>query len=176
LLALFEGAYGLDPALSIKQDWFVANSKSRNTKAQTDIFLMWQLLRAFIWIDRGLQQSMEARGWPPLSRTESQIMLLVSVGIVRPSDISRSLGLSRQAINQTLKVLSDHHLVDLWDDPDDARCKIVRFAKEGEAIRRDARAIMAELEAELGRRIGPAAIVALKSVPEASWGSPPTVK
>jgi DNA-binding MarR family transcriptional regulator len=154
----------------------VALSKSRPPAAQTDVLLMWQLLRAFIWIDRGLQQSMEARGWPPLSRTESQIMLLISVGIVRPSDISRSLGLSRQAINQTLKLLVDRHLIELRDDPGDARCKIVRFAKEGEAIRKDARDIMAELETDLGRRIGPAAIAALKSVPESSWGSPPTIK
>lgn len=154
----------------------MTKARARRDKAQNDTLLMWQFLRAFIWLDRGLQQSMEARGWPPLSRTESQIMLLVSAGIVRPADISRSLGLSRQAINQTLKLLADRHLVELDDDPDDARCKVIRFAREGEAIRKDARTILAELEAQMAKRIGSAAITALKSVPEDQWGAPPTIR
>ncbi len=153
----------------------VTASKRKKTATSSDVFLMWQFLRAFIWMDRGLQQSLERRGWPPVSRTESQILLLVSASVVRPTDISRSLGLSRQAINQTLKLLVERQLVELDNDPNDARCKMVRFAREGEAIRKDGRAVLAQLEAELARRIGPAAIVALKAVPEQNWGAPPTI-
>lgn len=135
--------------------------------------LMWQLLRAFIWIDRGLQQSMQARGWPPFSRTESQVMLLASVGIVRPIEIARSLGLTRQAINQAIAQLMEKGLVKLEDDTGDRRCKIVVFASEGEAMRKDARAILRRLEAELARRGERETLDCLRLMENWDWSNPP---
>lgn len=135
--------------------------------------LMWQFLRAFIWLDRGLQQSLEARGWPSVSRTESQVLLLVSVGIDRPIDISRSLGLTRQAINQTLNQLVMRGLLRLDDDPTDGRCKIVRFASEGEAMRADALEILTALEGELSRRGNVSAVRQMRRMDEWDWTPPP---
>jgi DNA-binding MarR family transcriptional regulator len=138
-----------------------------------DPLLMWEFLRAFIWLDKGLQQNMEALGWPPLSRTESQVMLLVSVGIVRPIEVSRNLGLTRQAINQTLSQLVDKKLVELEDDPCDKRCKIVRFAREGNSMRRDAVSILRRLEGELARRGGRKTLEMLYSMEDWDWDAPP---
>lgn len=138
--------------------------------------LMWELLRAFIWIDRGLQQNMEARGWTPLSRTESQVMLLASVGIMRPIEIARNLGLTRQAINQTLSQLVDKKLVELKDDPCDKRCKIVSFAQEGEAMRRDALKVLRALEDELLRRGGNKDLACLQDMENWDWNAPPVFK
>ena len=135
--------------------------------------LMWEFLRAFIWLDRGLQQNMEARGWSPLSRTESQVMLLASVGIVRPIEIARNLGLTRQAINQTLSQLVERKLVELKDDPCDKRCKIVSFAREGEAMRRDAAKVLRALENELARRGGRKELVCLQQMEGWDWDGPP---
>ncbi len=135
--------------------------------------LMWQFLRAFIWLDRGLQQNLEARGWPSVSRTESQVLLLVAVGIDRPIDISRNLGLTRQAINQTLNQLTGRGLLRLDDDPSDGRCKIVRFASEGEDMRADALTILSELEAELAGRGGPGVIRQMRRMDEWDWTPAP---
>ena len=137
--------------------------------------LMWEFLRAFIWLDRGLQQSMEARGWSPLSRTESQVMLLTSVGIARPIEIARNLGLTRQAINQTLSQLIEKKLVELKDDPCDKRCKIVSFAREGEAMRRDAVKALRALEGELARRGGRKELGWLYQMDDWDWSAPPVI-
>lgn len=137
--------------------------------------LMWQFLRAFIWLDRGLQQNLEARGWPSVSRTESQVLLLVSVGIVRPIDIARNLGLTRQAINQSLNQLTEKKLIRLGDDPDDRRCKIVSFADEGISPRQDAIEVLHALEQELGRRGGRRTLNALRKMDEWDWSAPPIV-
>jgi len=150
----------------------VTQSKMAEPQLQ-DPLLMWEFLRAFIWLDKGLQQNMEARGWPPLSRTESQVMLLVSVGVVRPIEVARNLGLTRQAINQTLSQLVDKKLVELDDDPCDKRCKIVRFAREGNAVRRDAVSILRRLEGELARRGGRKTLEMLYSMEDWNWDAPP---
>ena len=146
---------------------------TEETRAQP--LLMWQFLRALIWLDRGLQQNLVARGWPNVPRTESQVMILLAVGINRPIDIARSLGLTRQAINQTLNQLVEKKLVKLENDPDDRRCKIVRYAEEGEAMRLDALEIMAELERELGRRGGRSALECLRRMNKWEWSDPPMV-
>lgn len=137
--------------------------------------MMWQLLRTFIWMDRGLQENLQRRGWPEISRTESQVMLLVSEGIQRPIDMSRALGLTRQAINQTIKLLTKKDLVRMAEDPDDRRCKIVTFVGAHEAIRSDAKHILASLEDELASKIGASAVKGLKQLAKGELGQPPEV-
>ena len=56
--------------------------------------LMWGLIRAFGWMDRCLQENLAARGWQPLSRTESSIMLFVDQGTTSPVVIAQALGIS----------------------------------------------------------------------------------
>ena len=137
--------------------------------------LMWSLLRSFIWLDRALQANMAERGWTPLSRAESQIMLLASAGITRSTEISKALGLSRQAINQTIKHLVSRRLVTLVEDPEDRRCKIIEFADAGQAIRTDALDIIANLEAYLSERLGARELDQLKAAVDQDWGEPPVL-
>lgn len=135
--------------------------------------LMWTILRGGIWLDRCLQENLEARGWPTLSRTESQIMVLASAGITRQVEISKALGLTRQAINQTLGLLKEKGLIDLLPDPDDGRCKIIAFSKNGRHQRQDALSIIDLMEAELARRIGRKTLAALKDGLDRDWGCVP---
>lgn len=138
--------------------------------------LMWSLMRAFFWFDRGMQENIAARGLEPLSRTESLIMLLTAAGVTRPTEISKSLGLSRQAINQTINQLVEKRLVVLSPDPADRRCKVVEFSEDGGDMRRNGREILAALEAHLRRNLGEDLLEALHRALEADWGAPPLVK
>ncbi len=137
--------------------------------------LMWQLLRTFIWMDRALQENLALRGWPAVSRTESQVMLLLAEGIRRPIDISRQLGVTRQAINQCLTQLGDKGLVELVDVPQDRRCKVVTFASSGVEMREDAKEILAALEEELQKRIGKPTLRGLKGLAKGKLGPPPVI-
>lgn len=135
--------------------------------------LMWSLLRNFIWMERCLQANIEARGWQALSRAESQIMLLASAGITRQVEISKALGFSRQAINQTMKQLKARGLIDINPDPEDGRCKVVAFAEKGSGMRTDALEIMELMEQELVDRIGIKTLNAMHEALERNWGDIP---
>lgn len=65
-------------------------------------YLMRGLLHGFYWCDESLQNLLKAAGKPELSRTRSMIMVNISDGITRPADLARNIGISRQAIQQTL--------------------------------------------------------------------------
>lgn len=135
--------------------------------------LMWGLLQAFTWMDRCLQQNLAARGWQPLSRIESEIMIFVDQGTTSPVDIARALGVSRQAINQATKSMIERGLVSLEVDPDDGRRKVLSFPPSGEAIGRDAVEIIRHMERELRKRLGKQRMDALRDAVKQDWGGVP---
>lgn len=138
--------------------------------------LMWGLLSGFIWMDRCLQENLASRGWPPVSRTESQILVLIGEGIVRPTEIARALGLSRQAINQAAKPLIERGLVSLDTDPDDGRCKILRVSDEGQPLFANATGIMKGMERELQDRLGKRRVESLRDALMRDWGELPVIE
>lgn len=138
--------------------------------------LMWSMLRGFIWLDRCLQANMAEHGWGPLSRPESQLMLLVAAGITRPVEISKALGLTRQAINQTVVSLKKRGLIDIIPDPEDRRCKIIAFAPDGALMRADALEVISQMEEELADRIGRKTLDSVHEALGRNWGEVPIFK
>lgn len=141
------------------------------THDRTD--LMWGMLRGFSWLERCLQENLAARGWPPNGGTESQIMTFVAVGIDRPAEIARRLGMSRQAIHKATKVLIERQLVRLDDDPTDGRGKVIVFAPEGAAHRDDATEIVEQIMDELETRLGARRLSTCAKTLRLDWGEFP---
>jgi DNA-binding MarR family transcriptional regulator len=137
---------------------------------------MWGLIGAFGWMDRCLQDNLAARGWQPLSRTESSIMLFVDQGTISPVDIARALGVSRQAVNQATKSMVERGLVVLDTDPSDGRRKVLGIPPSGEAIGRDAVEIIVGMERELEKRLGKKRLDTLRSALTKSWGEVPEIE
>jgi len=133
-------------------------------------FLMRGLLHSFYWCDEGLQNSLRAAGLPGLSRAKSIVMVNVADGITRPSDLARNMGVSRQAIRQTLMEMERDGLVSMVPDPSDGRAKIVRFSRRGSGIGKTAFAAMDAIEAELVSRLGEAEVRQLKKILFCDWG------
>lgn len=100
-------------------------------------------------------------------------MLLASAGITRQVEISKALGLSRQAINQTMKQLKSRGLIDIHPDPEDGRCKVVAFAEQGSGMRADALEIIGLMERELIDRIGVKTVNSMREALERNWGDIP---
>lgn len=128
------------------------------------------LLHAYYWCDESLQNSMRKAGLPPLSRTQSMIMVNISDGITRPSDLARNIGISRQAIQQTLVEMEKSGLITLAPDPADGRAKIVKFSRRGTGIGKIAFDALDEIEAELTRRLGVRAVKQVKELLFKDWG------
>jgi DNA-binding MarR family transcriptional regulator len=136
----------------------------------TSKFLMRGLLHAYYWCDESLQNAMRKAGLPPLSRTKSMIMVNIADGITRPSDLARNIGISRQAIQQTLVEMEKTGLITLAPDPADGRAKIVKFSRRGTGIGKIAFDALDEIEAELSRRLGAKGVAQVKDLLFRDWG------
>jgi len=134
--------------------------------------ILLNLLSGFYWFDEGLQSYIRACGWPEVTRPQSMVMANVVMGVRRPSDIARRLGISRQAIHSTLKSMIDMGMVELADDPGNLRVKVVVLTPTGEAMRRDAQRAMQLMIAALVGRIGKDAFQATADTLARDWGAP----
>jgi DNA-binding MarR family transcriptional regulator len=128
------------------------------------------LFQRFCWLDEGLQSRLHDRGWPDVSRPQSMVMTNIVSGIVRPSDIARNLGISRQAIHSTINQMVKLGIVELAPDPDDRRHMIVSLTETGARMRRDAQRAMDDLSDQLAERLGSDRFHALLATLEADWG------
>ena len=128
------------------------------------------LFQRFCWLDEGLQARLRDRGWPGVSRPQSMVMTNIVSGIVRPSDIARNLGISRQAIHSTINQMVELGVVGLEPDPDDRRHMIVSLTEKGARMRQDAQRAMDALADQLAERLGHDRFDALLATLEVDWG------
>ncbi len=143
--------------------------------AEDDVrHVLLSLLRGFYWFDEGLQNYLQARGWPVVTRPQSMVMANLVLGVQRPSDIARNMGVSRQAIHATINQMVELGMVELIDDPKNGRVKLIAPTKMGETMRVDAQASMILMGEELGRRLGKANFLKAAHLLAEDWGPPMT--
>ena len=134
------------------------------------------LMKAYNWFDIALQQSVEHFGIPRLSRQQAMLMTNLIYSDGRPVELARALGVSRQAIHYTIRELVELDIIEVVDDPEDARGRIVCMSRNGRRLAARVRAIVAALEAELAKRIGISAERALHKALVQDWGLPPMIR
>lgn len=132
-------------------------------------------LRAFRWFEEGVISRLNEAGWPKITRAHSLLFAHLDLEGTRPSELARRIGITRQAVHQTLEELVDDGLVELVPDPTSRRAKLVVLTPRGRRIVSDALAIFDELEDTLARRIGRKSVTQLRRALEADWG-PPTAR
>ena len=98
------------------------------------------------------------------------VMTNIVSGIVRPSDIARNLGVSRQAIHNTINQMVKLGVVELTPAPDDRRHMIVSLTETGARMREDAQLAMDAIADQLAARLGHERFDALLATLEADWG------
>ena len=128
------------------------------------------LFQRFCWLDEGLQARLHDHGWPDVNRPQSMVMTNIVSGIVRPSDIARNLGVSRQAVHSTINQMVKLGIVRLDVDPDDRRHMIVSLTDLGARMRQDAQRSMDALTAQIADRLGQDRFDALLAALDADWG------
>ncbi|OHD06164.1 MarR family winged helix-turn-helix transcriptional regulator [Sphingopyxis sp. RIFCSPHIGHO2_12_FULL_65_19] len=128
------------------------------------------LFQRFCWLDEGLQARLHDHGWPDVNRPQSMVMTNIVSGIVRPSDIARNLGVSRQAIHSTINQMVALGMVQLDVDPADRRHMIVSLTDLGARMRKDAQRSMDALTAQIAAKLGQDKFDALLAALEADWG------
>lgn len=142
-------------------------------KKRPSFVLMAGMLTGFIWFDQALQTSLKERGYEPVSRSESQVLVMAGTGLTRPSDISKALGLSRQAVNLTLKKLVERKLLKLIPDPKDGRSLLVLPSPEGWEMVKSAVDILDLSETHLSQKIGAETLHNVVEAVAKDWGQTP---
>lgn len=128
------------------------------------------LFQRFCWLDEGLQARLHDHGWPDVNRPQSMVMTNIVSGIVRPSDIARNLGISRQAIHNTINQMVKLGIVKLDTDPQDRRHMIVSLTELGARMRADAQRSMEALTTQIAKALGQDRFDDLLAALEADWG------
>jgi len=80
---------------------------------------------------------------------------------VRVVALAQRLGISKQAVSQTLAELVEQGIVELVPDPADGRAKLARFTRRGAEAIGHGLAVLRGLEAELAAEIGAGRMAAL---------------
>jgi DNA-binding MarR family transcriptional regulator len=97
------------------------------------------------------------------------ILLHIAAGVVRPSDIARRMGVSRQAVHTTIAQLSDMDIVRLKTDPEDGRHKYLVLTETGSRMRDDAQEAMDAITGSVGDSIGVDAFDQMMTALSANW-------
>lgn len=98
------------------------------------------------------------------------VMTNIVAGVVRPSDIARNIGVSRQAIHSTINQMVGLGMVKLEPDADDRRHSIVSLTEVGHKMRHDAQKSMDILGDQIAERLGHERFDAMLAALEADWG------
>lgn len=131
------------------------------------------LLAASDWFNDALLVELRELGWPPVNRTQSLVFLKLGAGEMRPAELARRIGISRQSMQTLLDGLDEAGLVAQRADPDDRRAKLASLTGDGRRFVGDAQRLLRGLERSLARRIGQAEVEALRRVLSLDWGEPP---
>ena len=137
-----------------------------------DTLLLSGLTRAVDWFDNSLQHVLESRGFKPVHRTQSLILIHISAGVDAPSDIAREMGITRQNVHQMARGLINEGIVEQFPDPRDPRRSRYRFAAPRSDIRAAALDALSKLERIMQQRtnLSDEEMATFRRVLAADWG------
>jgi DNA-binding MarR family transcriptional regulator len=98
--------------------------------------------------------------------TPAQSRLLAHMGGKPNSmaELSRKLGISRQAVHKTVVELARRGILELQDDPERGNSKLVVYTEKGKKVNRAGMEIIANIEAKIAERIGQKSLDTLKVI------------
>ena len=129
-------------------------------------------MRAFYWADEGLQNALKKQGWPSITRAQSLVFVNIGEGVTRPSEIASRVGVTRQAIHQTINEMVELGYLTLQPDPTDRRAKVVVYTEKGKEVGGATVGALKDIESSLSNRIGNDRVVALREALAQEWGDP----
>jgi len=129
-----------------------------------------ELVKAIDWYDVSLQEILAGRGVQSLNRTQSVMLIHIAEGVIKPSEIARDMGATRQNIHAMAKPLIDAHIIEVVPDPEDGRSKQYAFCEDSLELRDMVLHVLKYLDNKLGERIGKGDLKDLKRVLSKDWG------
>jgi DNA-binding MarR family transcriptional regulator len=105
-------------------------------------------------VEAAMTAELNARGAMGLRRPHLPVLRAMNRGHARISEIARDVGVTRQAIAQTVAPLIEDGYLEIVPDPSDGRAKLLRWTERGLAHYRASLEIYDELERAYVARVG----------------------
>jgi len=121
------------------------------------------------WFEDRVLQAAPRFGYRFVTPAMHRLFAHMSTSPVGISELARRLAVSRQAVHQTVGEACRRGIVELVDDPLDARVRNVRFTAKGMHMVRSARQVVRRIEAELERQLGARDVAALRRILGRQW-------
>lgn len=123
------------------------------------------------WVMTGLLNALHLQGYADIAEPHLILIGNLDCGTTHAAAVAQRMGVSRQAINRTLRELETQGFLRLEEDPVRRNQKIIAMTASGIELVIHARRALDGLEALLGSRIGQNRSAALREALEMSWGS-----
>jgi DNA-binding MarR family transcriptional regulator len=120
-------------------------------KARRTIQLLFKAAR--LLNERAIER-VRVRTGRPIRLAHTSILPHIDLEGTRLTEIARRLGVTKQAAGQLVDELEEQGMLERVSDPADARAKLVKFSKRGQAALLDGLAVLGELEAEMREVVG----------------------
>jgi len=118
---------------------------------------------ARLFNEQALARVNKSSGRPELRPAHTNLLPHIDFAGTRITEIARKLGITKQAVSQTIGDLEELGVVETFTDPSDGRAKLVRYTPKGaEGIQHGLR-VLVDLERELTQSIGEGQMRALHS-------------
>jgi DNA-binding MarR family transcriptional regulator len=127
------------------------------------------LLRRSNWFEDHILRSAPRFGYGFVTPAMHRLFAHMPRKPVSISELARRLAVSRQAVHQTVAEAVRRGILELVEDPQDARVRKVRFTDKGVAMVRSASQSVKAIESDLERRLGPRDFAALRRILSRNW-------
>jgi len=106
------------------------------------------------------------RGHPEVRAAHGAVLQFLDDAGTRVSDLAQRAQMTKQSMAQLVAHLEAHGYVERVPDPADGRAKLVRATDRGREVFAVARELVAEVDARLEARLGPAKLQRLRALLE----------
>ena len=131
-----------------------------------------QLLRIpFQALVSELHTQLAAKGYSDIPATHTIVFALVDTQGIRLSELAKRAQLTKQLVNYLVTAVEERGYVERIPDPHDGRAKIVRLTERGQQAAQVGSDIIASIEREWAKSLGPADMVELRSLLERLVGA-----
>lgn len=133
-----------------------------------------QSLRALLrsrleWIEEILMQHAEKNGYGYISPATARLYSYLGNEAVAMSVLARQLKVSRQAVHQLVTEGVNAGFLELCNNPQDKRVKLVQFSAEGRKMSAVAMQELQRIEQQLMQHLGEAEVKTLRQILEMPW-------
>lgn len=123
------------------------------------------------WIEEHLMQNAEKNGYGYITPSMARLYSYLGNIPIPMSELARRLKISRQAVHQLVNEGVNSGFLELIDNPNDKRIKMVQYSSEGYKMAAVAITELNKAEEELKHYIGEKNVQELRRILELKWPS-----